>query len=77
MSHDLSSETGMPVSCLLALVEENVELSEKVSWRGLSESDDTLQPNQKVYKDAPRIFDLLLNLHNTNLKTHAVAELGL
>lgn len=55
LSHVFSSETGMHVSRLLLLHEENGNLFVVVRWKGLSASDDTLEPPQGVYEDVPKL----------------------
>lgn len=79
MSHVLSSETGMPVSRLLRLVQKDTELFVSVRWKGLSPSENTLEPLLRVYEDVPGLLVKLLRRKNTDasLRSRACAKLGL
>lgn len=59
MSHVISSETGIPVQRFMCLVETDNELIFQVRWRGLPESEDTIEQLQKIEEDVP---ELLLKL---------------
>jgi len=65
MSHVLSSETGMPVSRLLRLIDDPNGLMVQVRWRGLPDSEDTLEPISRVYEDVPELFLKLIERKNT------------
>lgn len=79
ISHVLASETGMPVSRLLQLVEDNGSLFVSVRWKGLSSTEDTVEPLQRVYEDVPQLLLKLLRRKSTNadLRKRACVELGL
>lgn len=64
LSHVLASETGMPVSRLLRLVEEDGKFFVIVRWKGLSASEDTIEPLQRVYEDVPQLLIKLLKRKN-------------
>ena len=65
MSHVLSSETGMPVARLMRLVDSPDGLLVQVRWRGLCDSEDTLEPIGRVYEDVPQLLWKLLRRKNT------------
>ena len=65
MSHVLQSETGMTVQRLLRLEEHPDGVYVLVRWKGLPNSDDTLEPLVKVYEDVPRMLERLLNGKNS------------
>lgn len=74
MSHVFSSETGMQVQHLMRLVESTDGIKVQVRWRGLSESQDSLQCLQAVYEDVP---DLLLKLlQRMNAPANLVAKVS-
>lgn len=79
LSHVLASETGMLVSRLLRLVEQDDQLCVLVRWKGLEDTEDTLEPLQRVHEDVPQLLAKLLRRKNTNarLRSRACAELGL
>lgn len=79
LSHVLASETGMPVSRLMKLVDDSGKLYIQVRWKGLSPSDDTLEPLKRVYEDVPQLVIKLLHRKNTSadLSQRARTELGL
>lgn len=79
LSHVLASETGMPVSRLLRLIEQDNQLFVLVRWKGLENSEDTLEPLLRVYEDVPQLLVKLLRRKTTNaeLRSRACAELGL
>lgn len=80
LSHVLSSETGMPVSRLLRLQEDdNGRLHVVVRWKGFSSSDDTFEPIERVYEDVPKLLRKLLNRKVTppELRDKAHVVLGL
>lgn len=60
MSDVVSSETGMPVSRLLNLVETKECLLVHVRWKGLGKEEDTLEPLDRIYKDMPVLLKRLL-----------------
>lgn len=53
MWHVLSSETGIQVARLLNLVDQEGDLFVVVRWKGLSSSENTLEPLARVYEDVP------------------------
>lgn len=65
MSHVISSETGMPVQRLMRLVDSDDGIMVQVRWRGLPESEDTLEPVQKVFEDVPQLLEKLFRRKNT------------
>lgn len=79
LSYVFSSETGMPVSRLLKLVKLDGSFCVAVRWKGLSKSDDTLEPLRCVYKNVPRMVVKLVDRANTppDLRHKASATLGL
>lgn len=79
MSHVLSSETGMPVSRLLRIVEQDRKLYNWVRWKGLTTNDDTMEPLECVYEDVPKLTLKLLDGKSTptNIRAKARAALGL
>lgn len=79
LSHVLSSETGMPVSRLLRLVDQDGKLLVAVRWKGLGASEDTLEPLKRVYEDVPGLLVKLLRRKSTaaKLRSKACIELGL
>lgn len=64
MSHVLTSETGMIVQRLLSLEENEDGLFVRVRWKGLSESEDTLESIEQLYEDVPVLFEKLLKRKN-------------
>lgn len=79
LSHALSSETGMPVSRLLKLIDQDGELFVVVRWKVLSPKEDTMEPLKRVYEDVPQMLIKLLSRDNTPMPLFekASAELGL
>lgn len=75
----LASEAGMPVSRLLQLVEDNGSVFVSVRWKGLSPTEDTLEPLHHVYEGVPQLLFKLLHRKTTNadLRIKACIELGL
>jgi len=65
LSHVLSSETGMVVARLLRLEEHEDGLYVVVRWKGLPNSEDSVEPLEKVYEDVPRMLERLLARKNT------------
>ena len=65
LSHVVHSETGMVVHRLKKLVEVDGELMVQIRWRGLPDSEDTLEPIKQVYDDVPTLFEKLLSRKNT------------
>lgn len=65
MSHVIASETGMPVQRLMGLVETKNGLMVQVRWRGLPDSEATMEPVVKVYEDVTHLFCKLLARQNT------------
>lgn len=79
LSHVLSSETRMPVSRLLKLLDVDGKLFVNVRWKGLGKSEDTMEPLQRVYEDVPELLVILLRRKNADatLCGRACVELGL
>ena len=79
LSHVISSETGMPVARLMKLVDTPDGLKVQVRWKGLSISEDTLEPLKRIYEDVPNMLERLLKRKNTpiELATAARSELSL
>ena len=65
MSHVLSSETGMPVARLLRLLDQDGGIYVVVRWKGLSESEDTLEPLSRGFDDVPALTQKLLARKST------------
>ena len=65
MPHVLSSETGMPVSRLLRLLDTEDGIKVLVRWKGLPDTEDSAEPLQNVYEDVPQLLLKLLNRKNT------------
>lgn len=55
MSHVLATETGMPISRLLRLEEVDGSLYIALRWKGLQTTDETLEPLERVFEDAPNL----------------------
>ena len=79
MSHVLQSETGMLVSRLMALEEHSDSLFVRIRWKGLENTEDTLEPIARVHEDVPQLFEKLLNRKSTpaNLIAKARKQLAL
>ena len=58
----------MVVQRLLGLVETDDGLKVSIRWKGLPETEDTVEPLQQVYEDVPGLLVKLLN--RKNLPTH-------
>ena len=56
----ISSETGMEVQRLMKLVQEEGQLKVHVRWKGLPNSEDTLEPLNSIYADVPELLMRLL-----------------
>ena len=65
LSHVLSSETGMPVARLLRLEDTEDGLHVVVRWKGLPDTEDTLEPIERVFEDVPEMVKRLLSRKNT------------
>lgn len=79
MSHVITSETGMVVQGLLKLVDTDDGLKVQVRWRGLPDSEDTLEPLLQIYEDVPDLLMKLLRRKNApwDLVERAQRELHL
>lgn len=62
----LASETGMPVTGLLCLTDDDGTLMERVRWRGLGSAEDTDEPLSQVYDDVPQLAIKVINRSNTD-----------
>eukprot|EP00171_Calliarthron_tuberculosum_P002705 IDg2705t1 len=71
--HVLYSERGMPVQRLMNLEDTAEGLQIRVRWRGLSAREDTLEPLQRVYEDAPA---LVRKIANTKINTSCTRSQG-
>ena len=60
LCHVLVSETGMIVSRLMRLEKTPTDLCVRVRWRGLTSSEETLEPIGRVHADVPQLFMRLL-----------------
>lgn len=60
LSHVIHSETGMVVHRLMGLEETSSGLFVRIHWKGLSDSEDTLEPVSRVYEDVTELFKKLL-----------------
>lgn len=56
MSHDISSEKGMPLQRIMKFIETADGMIVQVRWKGLPESEDIFEPVSKVYEDFPQLF---------------------
>ena len=65
MSHVLSSETGMAISRLLRLEDNEDGIYVVIRWKGLSASGDTSEPLAQVYADVPDLLQKLFARHGT------------
>lgn len=65
ISHVVASETGMPVQRLMRLEDTDDGLIVQVRWRGLPESENSMEPAGNVYEDVPQLFRKLLGRQNT------------
>lgn len=75
MSHIIQSETGTIISLLVTLKENSNGLHDLIHWKGLEETEDTLEPIVRVSKDVPQLIENILNRKSTpaNLATKARA----
>ena len=64
-SHVLSSETGMPVTRLLRLVDTEDGLKVIIRWKGLQNSEDTEEPLERVFEDVRQMLLRLLRRKKT------------
>lgn len=60
MSHVLSLETGLVVQRLMHIEDREYRLMFKVRWRGLPESEDTIDTTAHIDKDVPQLLLELL-----------------
>lgn len=65
LSHVLSSETGIPVARLMRLVDDPNGMKVLVRWKGLPNSEDSLEPLARVFEDVPQMVTRLLHRKNT------------
>lgn len=56
MLHVIASENGMPVHRRMGLVESDDGIQVQVSWRGLLEPENGLEPVAWVGEDVPHLF---------------------
>lgn len=63
--HVLSSQTGMPVSRLMQLIDDLDGSKVLVRWKGLPTTEDSLEPINRVYQDVSKMFLRLLRRKNT------------
>lgn len=61
VSHVFASETGVPVSRLMKLVDENGTVNLHVRWKVFSPSDDTLESLIRVYEDDPQLVIIIIS----------------
>ena len=62
----------MVVHRLKKLVEVDGELMVQIRWRGLPDSEDTLNPIKQVYDDVPTLLEKLLSRKNPPSHSPAV-----
>ena len=60
MPFSISSETGMEIQRLMKLVREGGQLKVHLRWKGLPNSEDTLEPLNNIYADVPELLMCLL-----------------
>lgn len=77
VSHILSSETRMGVHCLVRLVDSEDGLMMQIRWRGLPDSQDTVESIAQVEKDVPTLFVKLSNRKNTPVALAKMVKLQL
>lgn len=66
MSEIVSYETGMVVSCLMSIVtDEEGSLKVHVHWKGMPNSEDILEPLQRLHENVPMILLKMLNRQST------------
>lgn len=65
MVHVLSSETGMTFSWLLVIEDHDDRPYIDVCWRGLPNSEDSVESLQKIYEDVRGMVNRFLNRKNT------------
>lgn len=58
----------MPVARLLKLVEMKGKLFVNVRWKRLGDSEDTMEPIQRVHEDVPQLLVKSLRRRNTEEK---------
>lgn len=56
----------MPVQCLMKLIDTDGGFMVQVCWKYLPDSEHTLEPLSKVYKDVPGLFMKFLAHKNTS-----------
>lgn len=78
-SHVLSSETGMPVSRLLRLVEDGGQLKVLVRCKGFNESETTEKPLAQLNEDVSKLVRKLLDQNSTppDTRQNALVQLAL
>lgn len=74
ISHVTTSETGMILHCLQERVDTDKGIKVRIRWRGLPDSEDTLEPLLQVYEDVPQLLLNLLRLENTSTDLAAKAR---
>lgn len=65
MPHVLSSERGMVVSRLMALLDSADGMKVQVRWKGLPKFEDSLQSLATIFEDVPQMLVRLLDRKNT------------
>ena len=66
LSHVLSSETGMPVARLLRLKDTEDGLHVVERWKGLPDTEDTLEPIERVFEDLPEMVKRVFAQKHSN-----------
>lgn len=59
------SETSIPAQNLMQLLETGYELLVQVCWRSVSQSEDTVEPLQKIYENVVEVRWKSLYCNNT------------
>lgn len=64
MPHLVSSETAMPVQRLMRLIESEEGLFVLICWRGMPQTEETLEPLNKIHEDVPQLLEKLFCCKN-------------
>lgn len=56
----LQSEIGMPVARIMGLEDSSDGIQVQIHWKGLEDSEDSLEPLQRAYEDVSQMVERLL-----------------